>query len=163
MLEAQILSKLFAAHAAALALYASQWLDRAAAEDVVHDVFLRLMEQEREPENARAWLYRSVRNAAMTSIRSRSRRRSHESGAAIDRPEWFTPGDDDALDAAQAESILRQLPQDQREVVMLRIWGQMAFKEIAAITQSPISTIFERYQAALIVMKQKLESRHVPR
>src|SRR5262245_30785130 len=98
MLEPQILSKLFAAHAGALVLYASQWLDRAAAEDVVHDVFLRLMEQEFEPASAKGWLYRSVRNGAMSSIRSSVRRRSHESLAAADRCEWFTPRDDDAID-----------------------------------------------------------------
>ena len=163
MLEAQALSTFFADHAASLVLYASQWLDRAAAEDVVHDVFLRLLEQEREPENAKAWLYRAVRNAAVSNIRSRVRRSSHELSAAQRRPEWFTPRDDDAIDAAHAELVLRSLPHEQREVVMLRIWAQMSFKEIAALTDAPISTVFERYQAALAAVKQKLESRNVVR
>ena len=163
MLAPQILSRLFAAHAGALVLYASQWLDRAAAEDVVHDVFLRLMDQDHEPANAKAWLFRSVRNAAISSIRASSRRRSHESVAASDRSDWFTPRDDDAIDAAHAEQVLRSLPTEQREVVTLRIWAQMSFKEISAVTGAPLSTVFERYQSALGAMKKKLESNHVAR
>ena len=133
MLGPENLSKLFAAHAAGLTLYASQWLDRAAAEDVVHDVFLHLMDQDRQPAIAKAWLYRSVRNAAVSAIRSQSRRRTYEKSAATTRPDWFVPGDDDAIDAAQAQQVLEALEKDQREIVTLRIWAQMSFKEIAAI------------------------------
>jgi RNA polymerase sigma-70 factor, ECF subfamily len=158
MLGPETLSRLFAAHAAGLTLYASQWLDRAAAEDVVHDVYLRLMEQDEEPANAKAWLYRSVRNAAISAIRSRSRRRAHESSAATHRSEWFVPGDDDAIDAAQAQHVLQSLETDHREIVALRIWAQMSFKEIAAVVDLPLSTVFDRYRTALDEIKRKLET-----
>ena len=158
MLGPEILSRLFAAHAAGLTLYASQWLDRAAAEDVVHDVFLRLMEQEREPTSAKGWLYRAVRNAAISAIRSPSRRRTHEASAASHQSEWFVTSDDDVIDAARAQEMLQSLETDQREVVTLRIWAQMSFKEIAAVVDLPLSTVFDRYRSALDEIKRKLES-----
>ena len=64
----------FQAHAGSLVLYAQQWLDRAAAEDVVQGAFVRLMAQGRLPDTVEAYLYRAVRNAAISRLRARKRR-----------------------------------------------------------------------------------------
>src|SRR5712675_1916187 len=61
------LARSFDAHAATLILFARQWLERAAAEDVVQDVFVSLMAQHRlPPDNFKAWLFKAVRNAAIS-------------------------------------------------------------------------------------------------
>ena len=158
MLEAQKLSEWFAAYAPGLVLYARQWLSCAAAEDTVADVFLRLMEQTSEPQNVKAWLYRSVRNSATSAIRSMSRRRKHEELAAQARVALFEPDFAGEIDAASAELILRTLAREQREIVTLRIWAQMSFKEIAAVVDLSASTVFDHYRQALAQIKQKLES-----
>lgn len=115
------LAGVFDAHAAALLLYARQWVDAAEAEDVVQRVFLRLVAGGRLPEEPRTWLFRCVRNEAVSAARSGKRRaRRHRD---IRGESWFVPRPDDVIDARTAEDALRTLPEPQREVVMLRIWS----------------------------------------
>ena len=59
------LATLVTERAAGLALFARQWLDAAAAEDVVQDALIALMSERRPPEKPLAWMYRAVRNAAI--------------------------------------------------------------------------------------------------
>jgi RNA polymerase sigma-70 factor (ECF subfamily) len=158
MLDAHNLSEWFEHHAAPLVLYARQWLDAASAEDAVHDVFLHLMAQRERPVNVKAWLYCAVRNRATSAIRSSSRRRRYENLAAQTRNQLFQPDFENQIDAANAETMLRKLPALQREIVTLRIWARMSFKEIAAIVNLPGSTVFDHYRGALSEIKQKLES-----
>ena len=66
----------FDAYAGRLVLYARQWLEAQWAEDVVQDVFIRLMAQSREPDNVKSWLFAAVRNAAISAFRSESARRN---------------------------------------------------------------------------------------
>jgi len=69
------LSGWFDAYGRALVLYARQWLTVEPAEDVVQEVFVRLLSQRRAPVNVKSWLFRSVRNAAVSRLRSEHRRR----------------------------------------------------------------------------------------
>ena len=75
MIDPAKLALWFEAHAAVLVLYARQWLDRGRAEDVVQEAFVRLMAQRTDPNNVRAWLHATVRNAAIDEARAVSRRR----------------------------------------------------------------------------------------
>jgi RNA polymerase sigma-70 factor (ECF subfamily) len=144
----------FDAHGAALVLYARQWLDRAAAEDVVQEAFVRLMGQSlREPGHARAWLYRTVRNAAVSAARSRTRRARRERAVATGRPDWFQPSPEDAVDAAAAQAALSALPAAQREVIVLRLWSAMTLAEIAAVTGLGLSTVHDHYRRGLAALK----------
>src|SRR5438477_7512432 len=112
----------FDAYGGRLALYARQWLARGAAEDVVQDVFIRLIGKMREPATVKAWLFGAVRNAAISQWRSESRRKMHEQKVAGFGQEWFEAKPDDLLDAAAAQEALAKLPDQQREVIVLRIW-----------------------------------------
>ena len=68
----ETLTRLFNEHGAALVLYARQWC--AAPEDVVQEGFLLLARQSVTPENPAGWLYRVVRNGAISASRSAGRR-----------------------------------------------------------------------------------------
>lgn len=149
--------QLFSAHGPALVLYASQWLEAGLAEDVVQEVFLRLISQRRGPQCWKAWLFVSVRNAAINQLRSLKRRRKHEGRLAERRPNWFEARPEDQLDAQQAQETLSALPQEQREVIVLRIWAGMTLREVADVVGQPISTVFSRYQAGLGAMRRKME------
>jgi RNA polymerase sigma factor (sigma-70 family) len=153
MIDAERLSKLFHAHAAQLTLYA-QWLDAGAGEDVVQEAYIRLMSQKVEPENVKGWLFTTVRNEAISQTRSLIRRRRHE--RSDPRSQWFEPTVADAIDATAATEALQSLPAAQREVIVLRIWGQMTLKEVAEITGSSISTLFDQYRAGLTALRQKM-------
>jgi RNA polymerase sigma factor (sigma-70 family) len=157
---------LFQSLAPALVLYARQWTP-SHAEDVVHDVFVRLIEithsGKRLPDDPRAWLFRSVRNGAISALRSGARRKRREEAISDASPRWFEPRVDDLIDAAEAQRAMESLPDEQREVVVLRVWANLGFQEIADIVGVAVSTAFERYSKALAAMKSKLEAGHVRR
>jgi len=145
----------FEAHAAGLVLYARQWLDRAAAEDAVQEAFVRLTLQPRPPDNVKAWLYRTVRNEAIAQWRSHRRRGRREQAIAA-RETFFGPSSDDALDAKAAAAALHRLPDAQREIVVLRIWGQLTLAEISRLTATPVSTVFHQYQRGLNALREMM-------
>ena len=138
---------------AALVLYARSW-NVAAAEDLVQDAFLKLVEQPRRPENPGAWLCKTIRNAAISRHRQSQRRQKHETEAARSRPDWFGPAD--SLLAKEAEEKLAELDASQREIVVLRIWNQLSFDEIAELTGMPKTSAFRMYSEALQELRRKL-------
>lgn len=113
-------------------------------QDAVQDAFLRLAN--RPPEGAHkslaAWLHTVTRNLCMDAIRSENRRRQREQTAAQMEA---TPGGLDAIEAAdtraRVERGLERLPDDQREVLVLRLLGERSYREIAEITGKKLGTI----------------------
>jgi RNA polymerase sigma factor (sigma-70 family) len=148
----------FEAHAASLRLYARQWLDAQAAEDVVQEAFLGLMAQNLPPANVRAWLFRAVRNEAISALRSRVRRQRREHEVALVKGDFFESRTAELIDARLAQDALESLPHEQREVVVLRLWGQLTLAEIAALVGLPTSTVYDHYRSALSKMRKQLES-----
>jgi RNA polymerase sigma-70 factor (ECF subfamily) len=154
----------FDAHGAALVLYARQWLDRQSAEDVVQEVFVRLMSQpgRQGPANVRAWLFHATRNAAIGTARSLWRRGRREREVARDHAEWFQPRPEDPIDARTAEAALQSLPAAQREIILLRLWSGMTLAEISEVTGAPLSTVHDHYRKGLAGVRRALESRSQP-
>lgn len=156
--------ELFVAHGPALLLYARQWLDRAAAQDVVQDVFVRLIASGggggRMPAEPRTWLFRCVRNAAISACRAQGRRGRRERAAgemAAGGGGWFVPRVEDRLDAEAAQRALAALPPVQREVVTLRIWSGLTLAQVAEVTGVAVSTVYDQYRAALKAVRERLE------
>jgi RNA polymerase sigma-70 factor (ECF subfamily) len=176
-IDPQTLAAAYDAHGAVLVLYARQWLDAAASEDVVQDAFIAVARQAAPPQNVKAWLYRAVRNAALNASRAAQRRARHEQrsqGAqprqrdahaqpgeappsARDAHGWFEPRVDDLIDGETARAALATLPTEQREVLVLRIWGGMTLAEIAGLLAEPVSTLHSRCQAGLAALRRQLE------
>lgn len=152
------LSRWFDACAPALVLYARQWLDLARAEEAVQETFLRLVSQRHAPENVKAWLFTAVRNRAIGEIRSWHRRHRHAEQLASEKTAWFCGRPDELIDAAAAQQALANLPAEQREVIVLRIWAGMTLQEISGITRQPVSTLFSRYKAGLAELRRRMES-----
>jgi RNA polymerase sigma-70 factor (ECF subfamily) len=143
--------------AAALVLYARQWLDWASAHDVVQEALVALVSQREAPRNPVAWMYRAVRNRAIDSVRADQRRRRRERSIASMRGAWFVRDDDALLDGRVAEESLKRLGVELREVVVLRIWGDLTFAEIAEVMQLGVSTVHDRYKSALGQLRSALE------
>jgi RNA polymerase sigma factor (sigma-70 family) len=150
----ELLGRLFDRHAAALELYARQLCD--CSEDVVQEALIELARQPRMPDDAVAWLYRVVRNKAISASRSAGRRKRHETEAAVHRPAWFERSGADLIDADTAAAVLESLPVEQREVVVARIWGGLTFQEIGRLVGVSDSAVHRRYEAALLALRQKL-------
>jgi RNA polymerase sigma-70 factor (ECF subfamily) len=144
-----------------LLLFARQWTRSFAdAEDVVQDAFVRFWRHQRMlPGEPLALLLTSVRRAALDLARREGRRAVREESAARDDGDDggpFTPPlleneHRDALDHA-----LERLPAEKREVLVLKIWGELTFEQIATTLNLPPGTVASRYRSALIALREQL-------
>ena len=142
-------------HQAALLRHARALLgERVGVEDAVQEAFLRLAQKPPEiprpalgdPEAERAvlasWLHRVMRNLCMDTLRRESRRRRREETVAPDEASAGGLDGVEARDTRRAvERSLEKLADDQREVLVLRLFGDRSYAEIAEITGKKIGTI----------------------
>ncbi len=154
--DQELLTRLLDEHSAALVLYAQQWCGT--PEDVVQEAFIRLMHQRPLPDNVVGWLYRVVRNGAISASRAASRRTRHETSAAGERDSWFKPAMEEALDAGVAAAALDALPIEDREIIVLRIWAGRSFEEIGQLIGKSTSTAHRRFENALQTLRQACTS-----
>jgi RNA polymerase sigma-70 factor (ECF subfamily) len=151
------LAEWYEAYGTELMLYARQWSPEQQAEDIVQDAFIKLLKQRRCPDNVRAWLFRVVRNASISIVRRLQQRRQAGRNFLQQQVIWFESRPDDLIDARQAQDILQTLPSHLREIVLLRIWGQMSLKEIAQVVNKSIPWIHHDYRTALEMIRRRLE------
>ncbi len=57
----------------------------------------------------------------------------------------------------EVERALRELPPEQREVVLMRVWGEMTLEEIAVVLDVPANTVASRYRYALGKLREVLK------
>ncbi len=153
-MDDKILGRLIDEQASALELYARQWCD--CPGDVVQDALLQLVRQRKPPERVVAWLYKVVRNRAISVGRSNRRRRRHETQSTLQNDRWFVSSQENHLDAKSAAAALQRLTLEQREVIVARLWGELSFEDIAELTGTSSSTAHRRYQAGLTSLREKL-------
>jgi RNA polymerase sigma-70 factor (ECF subfamily) len=123
---------------------------------VVQEAFVLLAQQSPPPENAPGWLYRVVRNGAISAARSAGRRARREAAVAHHGEPWFEPSEGDRIDAREASQALEQLPLEQREAIVARLWGGRSFEEIAQWMGSSTSTVHRWYQQGLAALRERL-------
>lgn len=152
-MDPELLGRLIDRLAAALELYARQWCDE--SEDVVQEAFIKLGAQREVPQSPGAWLFRTVRNAAINAGIARRRRRRHEFGAGASASAWFEPGPS-AVDPELAQDALAALPAAQREVIVAHLWGGLTFEQIAELTGGSSSSAHRLYHAGLIALRERL-------
>lgn len=156
-ITAEQLSDLYDTCSPQLALFLRQWTPHQGSEDIVQETFVRLMQQRRAPDNPKAWLFRVARNLAVSRHRKARRRGAAHSRAGAGTADWFEPAPGNRIDAHIAQAAVGRLPDDQRETVVLRVWGRLKLHEIADVVGAPLSTVHSRYQAALAALRQELE------
>jgi len=139
------------AKSAGVKLYARQWLDEAMAEDVVQEALVSLLSLKECPGDPVAWMYVAVRNRAIDMCRSRWRRRKREEKSA--RSEWFEEREDFGMDAQRA---IAQLPGELREIVVLRIWSDLGYEQIAKIAEVSVGTAHARFEEAMKRLRELL-------
>ena len=149
-----LLTQLLDEHGGALVLYAQQWCN--APEDVVQEALLQLMRQTPAPRNVIGWVYRVVRNGAISASRSAARRGRHEAAAGGHGEPWFDSSPDERPDASLVTAALKQLPIEQREAIVARLWGGLTLEQIAELTGSSTSTVHRRYQLGLSALRERL-------
>jgi RNA polymerase sigma-70 factor (ECF subfamily) len=153
--EAGAFEALVARHERALLRHARALLgDWRSGEDVVQEVFLRLAQRpptlsadvQGDPRAESAvlasWLHQVLRNLCMDTKRSEMRRRRREEQASTSEA---TSGEVEAVEAADTKAAvergLARLPLEQREVLVLRLFDEKSYAEIAAITGRKVGTV----------------------
>jgi RNA polymerase sigma-70 factor (ECF subfamily) len=141
--------------------------DHGAGEDIVHDVFAGLLHSRACPcsrSSLGRYLVVCARNRAIDWLRARKRHRIDSS----DPSELSSGADDSAAVAVRKEEAnaaleaVGALPQDLREVLVLRIWGGLSFRHIARLQGIGKSAAHERYNRALAEVQKQLTGR-IPR
>jgi RNA polymerase sigma-70 factor (ECF subfamily) len=157
MLDRQQVKTLYEQHGRVLLAYAVSLLpDRAASEDVLHQVFVKLLQGNIGIKGSPVrYLYRAIRNAAFNY------RRNHSREVELDTDSrWLeSPSGMPGMEAVglALEEALRELPDEQREIIVLRVWGQMTFEEAAAALEISPNTAASRYRYALAKLKEQLQ------
>ena len=145
----------------------ARWLmhDQHAAEDMVQDACLRAHEHLDgfRGDDGRAWFLTIVRNACRTALRQKQGRGpSVTIDPATDAPSPATGAPDAAAlrdeDCGQLQRALAELPEDFREVVVLRELDGLSYKEIAAIVGVPLGTVMSRLARGRERLEQCLSS-----
>ncbi|MCR4575874.1 MAG: RNA polymerase sigma factor [Lentisphaeria bacterium] len=123
------------------------------AKDICQEVFLKLIDKPPttlQNDNLGPWLFRVSHNLAIDIIR---RRKFELTGETL--PE-MTCGHRSPLsslahenDTEMLRSLIAKLPDDFRQVVELRIYGEMAFKDIAETLEIPQGTALWRMHEAI--------------
>ena len=143
-----------------LLLFARQWASSAAdAEDIVQEAFIRFWRSNhRNDVDAHVQLFAMVRRAGLDSTRMRLRRQARERAAMADEDEvtWFTPAEDGREKSREIKRALSRLPAGQREVVVMKIWGELTFEQIARSLRISPNTAASRYRYGLQALRKSL-------
>ncbi|MBM4027134.1 MAG: sigma-70 family RNA polymerase sigma factor [Planctomycetes bacterium] len=146
--------------------------DPAAAEDVVQGVFVAFAQSRRSLQmwgSLSGYLATSVVNR-VRDYRRRQRRQSGRVGLAppedANGMSWWgkphpTAAPADVVifseEATRLHDAIAQLPEEQREVVLLRLKADMKFRHIAKLQQTSINTVLSRYRYALERLRALLD------
>ena len=128
-------------------------LSHGEAEDVLQETFVSLLKLSAPPLKTGHYCVRSYRNHALNYRRSLWRRITRE----WESLRWFekSPGETPAERVAMR--CLTELPVEQRETIVLKIWNGCTFEEIGGMLNISPNTAAGRYRYGLQKIKAKLE------
>ena len=145
-----------------LTLAANLLYDSSAAEDIVQEVFIsfvKSVDQFRLRGSLKGYLSTCVANRARDYIRRKKRRPS----VTVDEAEKMASDAKSPIQLAicteelqKLKEAIIQLPYEQREVVVLRVHGEMRFRQIAKLQDVSVKTALSRYRYGLDKLRSML-------
>lgn len=149
--------RLYEAKAAELILYGrALGLSHSEAEDVLQETFAALVQRAVAPSNPGHYCVRSFRNRALNYRRSLWRRMTRE----LESRRWFEPSRGETAGERAAMRCLAELPMEQREVIVLKIWHRHTFDEIGELLDVSPNTAAGRYRYGLQKLRACLNEAH---
>jgi RNA polymerase sigma-70 factor (ECF subfamily) len=139
---------------------------RAAAEDVVQDVFLsfaRSAKDLRARGSLRSYLATCVLNRVRDNRRQHQRQARRDAGLCVSA-ESAEPEQAAILveETARLNQAVAELPEEQREVVLLRLKANLKFRDIARLQQTSVNTVLGRYRYGLDRLRSLLNGEVEP-
>ncbi|HEX7654017.1 MAG TPA: sigma-70 family RNA polymerase sigma factor [Verrucomicrobiae bacterium] len=123
------------------------------SEDVLQETFMTLLEMPNVPGKPEHYVVRSFRNRALNYRRSLWRRLTRE----WESLRWFEQTPDETPAERAAMAALAELPVEQREVIVLKVWHEYTFEEIGNLLEISPNTAAGRYRYGLQKLKNQLE------
>lgn len=141
------------------------------AQDAAQDTFLRAyrsLATYRGDGSFGAWLRRIAVRVALARLAARPDVIRLDAEALDPRAANLRSGEDPEARSLETESRMQilgaveALPVSQREVIMLRYYGDMSLQEIAALTSNPLGTVKSRLNRGVRVLREQLAARPAP-
>jgi RNA polymerase sigma factor (sigma-70 family) len=153
--EAEMLGVLFDRYQTPLYnFYTKMTQDRVLSEDLVQDVFLRILRYRqtyRPGTPFRAWMYQIARNARVDAMR-----KVKPEGPMLAEPAAPTSGDaaQQKQEAQLLQRALMQLPEDKREILILSRYQELKYEEIARLMDCEVGAVKVRVHRALQQLRE---------
>lgn len=155
------LHQLIDAHYQSLYRYAFRLSGSAAdAEDLTQEAFgkaLTRLDQLREPDRVRGWLFRILRNAYLHRVRDEKRHRVIPLDAVGDVPETG-PEEMPDIDPARLQVALNELDEAFRTPIVLYYFEDFSYRDIADQMDLPIGTVMSRLARGKAYLRARLVS-----
>ncbi len=149
---------LYEAKAAGLVLYGrALGLSHSESEDVLQETFVSLLQLDSEPEEPEHYCFRAFRNRATNYRRSLWRRVTRE----LESNRWFEKSRGESEAEREAMKCLAELPEEQREVIVLKIWNELTFEAIGQLFEISPNTVAGRYRYGLNKLKLCLKGKEI--
>ena len=158
----QEIERLYDAHAPALfAFLLNLTRNEADTRDLLQEIFVKLTREPQLLNGVRdecAFLIRLAHNAAVDLMRRRGTRERTKENFAAETFSPFAPTNDPDEKAFRTElaDALAGLPEEQRAVVHLKLWGELTFEEIASALEISSNTAASRYRYGLDKLRGRL-------
>jgi RNA polymerase sigma-70 factor (ECF subfamily) len=126
------------------------------AEDILQQAMLAVWsKRDQFPEIRAGRIFTHIRRVAINRARTDSRRKSRKEIYATDQVPLFENSEEVAY--PEVEEALRMLPLEQREVIVLKIWGEQTFESIGGSLDISPNTAASRYRYGLDRLRKSLE------
>jgi RNA polymerase sigma-70 factor, ECF subfamily len=123
------------------------------AEDVLQETFIALLKLTERPKEPEHYCVRSFRNRVLNYRRSLWRRLARE----WESLRWFERAPEETATEREAMRALAELPREQREVIVLKIWHRYTFEEIGTLLDASPNTVAGRYRYGLQKLRNSLK------
>ena len=136
------------------------------AEDVLQETFLQVWRKAKDFDAARGrpftWLVTLARSRAIDRLRSSSARARTVAAASLSLTESISDAADDAMKSEQGEIVRRaltELPEEQRNALVLAYFEGLTQSEIAARLKTPLGTVKTRMRSGMMRLRELLGGR----
>ena len=143
-------------HAPKLLLFARQKArSEANAQDLVQDALVECWQRNGDGPPPLPLVFATIHRRAIDLARREDRRANREQVVAVDESKhWFDTGVEDREFSRVIQRALAELPEEQREVITLKIWGELTFAEIGETLNIPANTAASRYRYGMSELRK---------
>jgi RNA polymerase sigma-70 factor (ECF subfamily) len=143
-------------HAPKLLLFARQLArSEADAQDLVQEAMVECWQRNGDGTPPLPLVFATIRRRAIDLARREDRRVNREQAVVVDETQpWFDAGVEEREFSGMIQAALGGLPPEQREVITLKIWGEMTFAEIGEALGIPANTAASRYRYGMSELRK---------